>query len=87
MLSFTLCRLELTRRDSNWLVNPFIWMNALLVDAEPGEDGRYTAVTPPPIIGQNVSSLHRLKDVNNKGAHWRIVFALRLCGGSDLSSC
>lgn len=45
-----------------WLVNPFLFMMAMLIDAKTeqlvGNNG---------MIGQNVSSLHRLKDLDSKG--------------------
>lgn len=49
-------------------MNPFLFMTAILVEPYVNNDGSYTAVPGVPIIGQNVSSLHRLKDVDNKGA-------------------
>lgn len=52
--------------DSNWLVNPFLFMNAVLVSAE-NENGQVQTLKGNQLLGQNVSSLHRLKDINNKG--------------------
>lgn len=45
-------------------MNPFLFMNAVLVGAERGPSD---ALKGNQLLGQNVSSLHRLKDVNNKG--------------------
>lgn len=42
-------------------------MNAVLVEAEEQETGGFRGVAGNQIIGQNVSSLHRLKDIDNKG--------------------
>ena len=50
-----------------FLVNPFLFMTAAVVEAEPQEHGGYNAVPGVQIIGQNVSSLHRLKDISNDG--------------------
>lgn len=52
--------------DSNWLVNPFLFMNAVLVSAD-NEQGQPQSLKGNQLLGQNVSSLHRLKDINNKG--------------------
>lgn len=49
--------------NSQWLVSPRTFMMVNLVDATNEEEyvpGKY-------LIGQTVSSLHRLKDINNKG--------------------
>ena len=48
-------------------MNPFLFMTATLVEEEVQEDGTYKPIPGVQIIGQNVSSLHRLKDINNKG--------------------
>lgn len=45
-------------------------MVATLMEGEEGE----TMVPGKHIIGQNSSSLHRLKDVTNKGTHTSHVF-------------
>ena len=42
-------------------------MTASLVETEEQENGSYRPVPGVQIIGQNVSSLHRLKDIDNKG--------------------
>lgn len=44
-------------------------MTASLVEAHLQDDGTYKAVSGVYVIGQNVSSLHRLKDIDNKGEH------------------
>lgn len=52
--------------NSQWLVSPRTFMMVTLVnDKDPEETvpGKY-------LIGQTVSSLHRLKDINNKGEFW-----------------
>lgn len=49
--------------NSQWLVSPRTFMMVTLMPSKDGEDpvpGKY-------LIGQTVSSLHRLKDINNKG--------------------
>jgi hypothetical protein len=48
--------------NSNYLVNPFLFMTAVLVDPN-----AQTPVCPNQLIGSFVSSLHRLKDIDNKG--------------------
>ena len=55
--------------NSNWLVNPFLFMNAVLVSAENehGQPSVPKTLQGNQLLGQNVSSLHRLKDINNKG--------------------
>lgn len=50
-----------------FLVNPFLFMTATLVYADELENGTYKPADGSDIIGQSVSSLHRLKDINNKG--------------------
>ena len=53
-------------------MNPFLFMNAILVEhigELKGEQMVYNPIPGNPIIGQNVSSLHRLKDVDNKGKY------------------
>ena len=42
-------------------------MTAALIEVEQQEHGGYNPVPGVPIIGQNVSSLHRLKDIDDKG--------------------
>ena len=42
-------------------------MTATLVEEEEQENGTYKPIQGVQIIGQNVSSLHRLKDINNRG--------------------
>lgn len=49
-----------------WLVNPFLFMTAQLVEPEADATGSYNPIGNE-ILGQNVSSLHRLKDIDNKG--------------------
>ena len=49
-----------------WLVNPFLFMNVLLVEPD-AIDGAYKPVGGNSLLGSTVSSLHRLKDINNKG--------------------
>ena len=52
----------------NWLVNPFLFMNAVLVSHEDDRaKSQPKSLTGNQLLGQNVSSLHRLKDVNNRG--------------------
>lgn len=62
--------------NRNWLVNPFMFMIAVLVEAEPAPQGdpndpsstdAWKPVQGNNLLGQTVSSLHRLKDVNNAG--------------------
>ena len=45
-------------------------MNCYLVESERDADGNYVQVQGNALIGQSVSSLHRLKDVNNKGEYF-----------------
>lgn len=51
-------------QNSQWLVSPRTFMMVTLIPEREGEDqpsaGKY-------LIGSTVSSLHRLKDINNKG--------------------
>jgi hypothetical protein len=54
-----------------YLVNPFLFMTATLVEIDHNEHGIYTPIPGVQIIGQNVSSLHRLKDIDNKGEQLR----------------
>jgi hypothetical protein len=42
-------------------------MTATLVEEDEQDNGTFIPIQGVQIIGQNVSSLHRLKDVNNKG--------------------
>lgn len=42
-------------------------MNAVLVGTEDGAGGQPKTLQGNQLLGQNVSSLHRLKDVDNKG--------------------
>jgi hypothetical protein len=49
--------------NAQWLVSPRTFMMVTLMSARDGDEqmsGKY-------LIGQTVSSLHRLKDINNKG--------------------
>ncbi|KAK5119680.1 hypothetical protein LTR85_007255 [Meristemomyces frigidus] len=48
--------------SEQWLVSPYLFMVATLMEGEEGEN----MVPGKHIIGQNSSSLHRLKDVTNK---------------------
>jgi hypothetical protein len=52
-------------------VNPFLFMTATLVEVDHDEHGMYKPIPGVQIIGQNVSSLHRLKDIDNKGEQLR----------------
>ena len=58
-------------QNSQWLVSPRTFMMVTLIDGKEGDEqvpGKY-------LIGQTVSSLHRLKDINNKGQlSWLDVF-------------
>lgn len=50
-------------QNSQWLVSPRTFMMVTLINSKEPEDtsvGKY-------LIGQTVSSLHRLKDITNKG--------------------
>jgi hypothetical protein len=53
--------------NREYLVNPFLFMTATLVEVDHDEHGMYKPIPGIQIIGQNVSSLHRLKDIDNKG--------------------
>ena len=50
-------------------------MTASLVETEEQENGSYRPIPGVQIIGQNVSSLHRLKDIDNKGEQRTLVAA------------
>ena len=51
--------------SGTYLVNPFLFMMATLVDAE--QENESTRIPGISLIGQSVSSLHRLKDIDNTG--------------------
>lgn len=53
--------------NSQWLVSPRTFMMVTLILCKDGENEEL--LPGKHLIGQTVSSLHRLKDVNNKGAH------------------
>lgn len=55
---------ELTSIDSHWIVSPYVFMIATLLDGPHSEN----VVPGKSIIGQSSSSLHRLKDNDNRGA-------------------
>lgn len=57
-------------QSSEYLVNPFLFMTATIVGTEP-ENGAFITIPGVNIVGQNVSSLHRLKDINNKGKQYQ----------------
>lgn len=50
------------------MVNPFLFMTVTLVKAEQ-TSGRFEHVAGDNLLGTTVSSLNRLKDVNNKGRY------------------
>lgn len=50
-------------QNSQWLVSPRTFMMVILIPEREGED----SMVGKHLIGQTVSSLHRLKDINNKG--------------------
>ena len=49
--------------NSQWMVSPRTFMMVTLVDTKDNDE----LVMGKNLIGQTVSSLHRLKDINNKG--------------------
>ncbi|TKA22972.1 hypothetical protein B0A50_07715 [Salinomyces thailandicus] len=51
-----------SERDDAWLVSPFLFMIATLLEGPTGDE----VVPGSPMIGQSSSSLHRLKDITNK---------------------
>jgi hypothetical protein len=53
-------------------------MTAALVEVEQQEHGGYNPVPGVQIIGQNVSSLHRLKDISNEGELCPTIHTLML---------
>ena len=50
-----------------FLVSPTLFMTATVVEVEESEPGVHKTVQPNPLIGSYSSSLHRLKDIDNKG--------------------
>lgn len=62
-------------KSREYLVNPFLFMTATLVEPDQQENGSYKPIQGVQIIGQNVSSLHRLRDINNKGEYCGGVFS------------
>jgi hypothetical protein len=52
-------------QNAQWMVSPRTFMMVTLINVK---DGAEELVAGKYLIGQTVSSLHRLKDINNKGA-------------------
>lgn len=53
--------------NSQWLVSPRTFMMVTMVVCKDGSNGNEEVLNGKYLIGQTVSSLHRLKDINNKG--------------------
>jgi hypothetical protein len=53
----------LTPMSSSWLVSPYFFVMAVLLEGDRGD----TMVPSKELVGTWLSSLHKLKDINNKG--------------------
>lgn len=78
--------IELKYEDNNpqneqWLVSPRTFMMVTLIDEKNGNE----TVSGKHLIGQTVSSLHRLKDITNKGKTWLAPNGLRWSASRQVS--
>jgi hypothetical protein len=62
--------------NAQWMVSPRTFMMVTLIMVK---DGQEENVAGKYLIGQTVSSLHRLKDINNKGACATLRVEVRDC--------
>ena len=66
-----MCQVHLLIYNREFLVNPFLFMTATLVEVEEAENGKYQRISDRHLTGQTVPSLHRLKDIDGAGEQIR----------------